>query len=176
MQQTIQNSTLILAVGDITTETTDAIVNAANSRLAGGGGVDGAIHRAGGPTIMEQCRRIGGCPTGQAVITTAGNLNTRYIIHAVGPHYYQGTGKEAALLKSAYLESIKLASKHHLRSIAFPAISTGAYGYPLHEAAQIALRTIIEYIRENPDIQLVKFILYDQHIYDVFAEELRRLL
>ena len=176
MQQTIQNSTLILAVGDITTETTDAIVNAANSRLAGGGGVDGAIHRAGGPTIMEQCRRIGGCPTGQAVITTAGNLNTRYIIHAVGPRYYQGTGKEAALLKSAYLESIKLASKHHLRSIAFPAISTGAYGYPLHEAAQIALRTIIEYIRENPDIQLVKFILYDQHIYDVFAEELRRLL
>jgi O-acetyl-ADP-ribose deacetylase (regulator of RNase III) len=176
MQQTINNSTLILAVGDITTETTDAIVNAANSRLAGGGGVDGAIHRAGGPTIMQQCRQIGGCPTGKAVITTAGNLNTRYVIHAVGPRYYQATGKEAALLKSAYLESLRLASAHHLSSIAFPAISTGAYGYPLHEAAKIALHTTIEYLRGHTDMQLVKFILYDQHTYDIFAEELHRLL
>ena len=176
MQQTINNSTLILAVGDITTETTDAIVNAANSRLAGGGGVDGAIHRAGGPTIMQQCRQIGGCPTGKAVITTAGNLNTRYVIHAVGPRYYQATGKEAALLKSAYLESLRLASAHHLSSIAFPAISTGAYGYPLHEAAKIALHTTIEYLRGHTDMQLVKFILYDQHTYDIFTEELHRLL
>jgi O-acetyl-ADP-ribose deacetylase (regulator of RNase III) len=176
MEYTINNSTLVLVVGDITKKSTDAIVNAANSRLAGGGGVDGAIHRAGGPTIMQQCRRIGGCPTGKAVITTAGNLKSKYVIHAVGPHYYQGTGKEATLLKNAYLESLRLASAHHLHSIAFPAISTGAYGYPLHEAAKIALNTTIEYIREHADIQLVKFILYDQHTYDIFAEELHRLL
>jgi O-acetyl-ADP-ribose deacetylase (regulator of RNase III) len=176
MEQQINTATLTLTIGDITRESTDAIVNAANSRLAGGGGVDGAIHRAGGPEIMKECRRIGGCPTGKAVITTAGDLKARYVIHTVGPRYEDGTRNEAALLKSAYLESLKLASKKNLKSIAFPAISTGAYGYPLHEAAQIALQTIIEYLKEHQDIQLVRVVLYDRNTYDIFAEELKKLL
>jgi O-acetyl-ADP-ribose deacetylase (regulator of RNase III) len=176
MEQTINASTLILICGDITEETTDAIVNAANSRLAGGGGVDGAIHRAGGPAIMQECKRIGGCPTGKAVITTAGNLKTKYVIHTVGPRYSDGTDKEALLLKNAYLESLRLASKKNLKSIAFPAISTGAYGYPLHEAAKIALETIIEYLKEHQDIQLVRLVLYDQATYEIFAHELNTIL
>jgi O-acetyl-ADP-ribose deacetylase (regulator of RNase III) len=176
MEQTINASTLILTCGDITEETTDAIVNAANSRLAGGGGVDGAIHRAGGPAIMQECKRIGGCPTGKAVITTAGNLKTKYVIHTVGPRYSDGTDKEALLLKNAYLESLRLASKKNLKSIAFPAISTGAYGYPLHEAAKIALETIIEYLKEHQDIQLVRLVLYDQATYEIFAHELNTIL
>jgi O-acetyl-ADP-ribose deacetylase (regulator of RNase III) len=176
MEQTINASTLSLACGDITKETTDAIVNAANSRLAGGGGVDGAIHRAGGPAIMQECRRIGGCPTGKAVITTGGNLKVRYVIHTVGPRYENGTRGEAALLRSAYLESLKLASKKHLKSIAFPAISTGAYGYPLREAARIALETVIEYLTGYQDIRLVRFVLYDQATYDAFTQELKQLL
>jgi len=176
MEHHVNTSTLILTCGDITKETTDAIVNAANSRLAGGGGVDGAIHRAGGPRIMQECRRIGGCPTGKAVITTGGDLNVSYVIHTVGPRYHDGTGNEAALLKSAYLESLRLASKKNLKSIAFPAISTGAYGYPLHEAARIALQATIEYLKKHQDIHLVRFVLYDQATYDVYAEELNKLL
>jgi len=176
MQQTINTSTLVLTVGDITKETTDVIVNAANSRLAGGGGVDGAIHRAGGRTIMRECRRIGGCPTGKAVITTAGNLKATYVIHTVGPRYHDGTRDEAALLKSAYLECLGLASKKNLTSISFPAISTGAYGYPVHEAARIALQTTIEYLDDHQDIRLVRFVLYDQSTYAIFAEELNRLI
>jgi O-acetyl-ADP-ribose deacetylase (regulator of RNase III) len=176
MEQKINASTLILTQGDITKESTDAIVNAANSRLAGGGGVDGAIHRAGGPAIMQECRKIGGCPTGHAVITTAGNLKAKYVIHTVGPRYQDGTKGEAHLLKSAYLESLKLATTKKLKSIAFPAISTGAYGYPLHEAARIALQTTIEYLKENTDIQLVRFVLYDYITYDIFAQELKKLM
>jgi O-acetyl-ADP-ribose deacetylase len=175
MEQTINASTLILSCGDITKETTDAIVNAANKRLVGGGGVDGAIHRVGGPAIMQECRRIGGCPTGQAVITTAGNLKARYVIHTVGPRYFEGTGKEAALLKSAYHESLRLASKKNLKSISFPAISTGAYGYPIDKAAHIALQTTIDYLKEHQDIQLVKFVLYDQSTYELFVQELKKL-
>jgi O-acetyl-ADP-ribose deacetylase (regulator of RNase III) len=176
MEQTINTSTFILTRGDIARESTDAIVTAANSRLAGGGGVDGAVHRAGGPTILAACRKIGGCPTGHAVITTAGNLRSRCVIHAVGPRYDDGKKKEAVLLRSAYHESLRLASTHHLKSIAFPAISTGTYGYPLREAAQIALQTTIDYLKEHQDIQLVKFVLYDQSTYDIFAKELEKLL
>jgi O-acetyl-ADP-ribose deacetylase (regulator of RNase III) len=176
MEHMINSSTLVLTTGDITRETTDAIVNAANSRLAGGGGVDGAIHRAGGPTIKHECRKIGGCPTGKAVITTAGNLKAQYVIHTVGPRYDKGTGNEATLLKSAYLESLKLASKNNLKSIAFPAISTGAYGYPIHTAAKIALQTVIDYLTEHQDIQLVKFVLFDQSSYKIFSEELTKLV
>jgi O-acetyl-ADP-ribose deacetylase (regulator of RNase III) len=175
MEQKINASTLILVQGDITKESTDAIVNAANSRLAGGGGVDGAIHRAGGPAIMQECRTIGGCPTGKAVITTGGSLKAPYVIHTVGPRYHDGTEGEAALLRSAYLESLRLASAKHLKSIAFPAISTGAYGYPLRQAATVALGTIIEYLTEHQDIALVRFVLYDRTTYEAFAEELRRL-
>ena len=176
MEQHVNASTLVLTVGDITKESTDAIVNAANSRLAGGGGVDGAIHRAGGPRIMQECRRIGGCPKGNAVITTAGDLSAKYVIHAVGPRYYDGTKNEVALLQSAYIESLRLAAQKHLNSIAFPAISTGAYGYPLREAAMIALTTTIDYLREHQDIKRVRFVLYDRITYDTFLEELKKYI
>jgi len=176
MEHTINSSTLVLIQGDITRETTDAIVNAANSRLADGGGVDGAIHRAGGPAITQACKKIGGCSTGKAVITIAGNLKAKYVIHTVGPRYHDGTVGEPQLLKSAYIESLRLASAKHLKSIAFPAISTGAYGYPLHEAAYIALQTIIDYLKEHQDIQLIRFVLYDHTTYDIFTQELKKLL
>ncbi len=171
----INNSILSLVEGDITKEEADAIVNAANSRLAGGGGVDGAIHRAGGPSIMQECRKIGGCPTGQAVITTAGNLKAKYVIHTVGPVYQGGTKGEAALLRSAHLESLKLASLKKLKSVSFPAISTGVYGYPVDEAAHIALRTVTDYLREHADIELVRFVLFGRNTYEIFAEELRKI-
>ena len=176
MEAKINNSTLALAEGDITNESTDAIVNAANTRLAGGAGVDGAIHRAGGPSIMEECRKIGGCPTGQAVITIGGHLRAKYVIHTVGPVYQGGNKGEAALLKSAHLESLKLASAKKLKSISFPAISAGVYGYPVHEAAQIALKTAIDYLKEHSDIELVRFVLFGRKTYDIFAEELKKLL
>ena len=176
MEVKINNSTLSLVEGDITKEETDAIVNAANSRLAGGGGVDGSIHRAGGPSIMEECRQIGGCPTGQAVITTAGNLKAKYVIHAVGPVYHGGKRGEAAFLKSAHLESLKLASAKELRSISFPAISTGVYGYPVNEAALIALRTVIDYLKEHTEIELVRFVLFGHKTYEIFAAELRKIM
>jgi O-acetyl-ADP-ribose deacetylase (regulator of RNase III) len=176
MEQKINASTLLLTQGDITKESTDAIVNAANQHLAGGGGVDGAIHRAGGLVIMQECRKIGGCPTGKAVITTGGNLKSKYVIHTVGPRYQGGNKGEAALLKSAHLESLKLASARKLKSIAFPAISTGVYGYPVHDAAHIALNTTIEYLKEHRNIELVHFVLFDHNTYDIFTEELKKLL
>ncbi len=171
----IGTSTLSIVEGDITKEATDAIVNAANSGLRGGGGVDGAIHRAGGPAIMQECRAIGHCPTGQAVITTGGNLKARYVIHTVGPVWSGGTRNEAALLRSAYLESLKLAAKKGLKSVSFPAISTGAYGYPLHEAARIALETAADFLKGHPEIEQVRFVLFGKTTYDVFAEELGKL-
>jgi len=175
MEVKINNATLALAEGDITNEETDAIVNAANTRLAGGAGVDGAIHRAGGPSIMKECRKIGGCPTGQAVITAGGNLKAKYVIHTVGPVYQGGTKGEAAFLKSAHLESLKLASARKLKSIAFPAISTGVYGYPVNKAAHIALKTSIDFLKEHSDIELVRFVLFGRKTYDIFAEELKKL-
>ncbi|OIP30506.1 MAG: O-acetyl-ADP-ribose deacetylase [Deltaproteobacteria bacterium CG2_30_43_15] len=176
MEVKLNQSTVSLVEGDITEEGTDAIVNAANSRLAGGGGVDGAIHRSGGPAIMEECRKIGGCPTGKAVITTGGNLNARYVIHTVGPVYNGGGRNEAALLESAYRESLKLASSKGLRSIAFPSISTGAYGYPLAEAANIALKTVIDYLKANTDITLVRFVLFGRQAYDEYEKTLKGMI
>jgi len=176
MEAEINNSILVVTKGDITDEKTDAIVNAANSGLRGGGGVDGAIHRAGGPSIMQECRKIGICPTGHAVITTAGNLKAKYVIHTVGPIYRGGNRGEVGLLKSAHLESLKLASARKIKSIAFPAISTGVYGYPKHEAANIALETTINYLNENQHIKLVRFILFDQNTYDVFTEEMKKII
>lgn len=175
MEARINACLLTLKIGDITRETTDAIVNAANSGLRGGGGVDGAIHRAGGPAILQQCRAIGHCPTGRAVITTGGNLKARYVIHTVGPVWSGGTRNEAGLLKSAYLESLRLASEKGLKSVSFPAVSAGAYGYPLHEAARIALETAADYLKEHPEIELVRFVLFGKPTYDVFAEELGKL-
>ncbi len=176
MEVRINQGLLSLVQGDITEEETEAIVNAANSRLRGGAGVDGAIHRAGGPSIMEECRRIGGCPIGQAVITTGGNLKAKYVIHTVGPVYQGGTSGEADLLRSAYLSSLRLAAAKGIRSIAFPAISTGVYGYPLADAAHIALTTAIDFLRQNTAIDLVRFVLYDRRTYDVFAAEHNRLI
>jgi len=175
MEVKIGKSTLAIVEGDITKEETDAIVNAANSGLRGGGGVDGAIHRAGGPSILEECRKIGHCPTGQAVITTGGNLKARHVIHTVGPVWSGGGRNEAGLLKSAYLESLKLASKKGLKSVSFPAISTGAYGYPLNEAARIALKTAIDYLKEHEEIERVRFVLFGKPMYDIFAQELKSL-
>lgn len=175
MEVKVKNARLVLVKGDITEEETDAIVNAANARLAGGGGVDGAIHRAGGPSIMEECRKIGGCPTGQAVITGAGNLKARYVIHAVGPIYQGGTRGEEKLLRSAYEESLKLASKKGLKSISFPAISAGAYGYPLNEAARVALKAVIDYLKSSEGIELVRFVLFDDRTLEAFRRELTAL-
>lgn len=159
-----------LEEGDITRQETEAIVNAANSRLAGGGGVDGAIHRAGGPAIMEECRKIGGCPTGEAVITTGGNLKAKYVIHTVGPIYQGGNHEEARLLASAYRESLKLAHKKRIRSVAFPSLSTGAYGYPLEEAAGIAVKTVTDYIRDNPVFDQVGFVLFGNQSYQAYVQ------
>jgi O-acetyl-ADP-ribose deacetylase (regulator of RNase III) len=125
---------------------------------------------------MEACRKIGGCPTGQAVITTGGNLRAKYVIHTVGPVYQGGNKGEAALLKSAHMESLKLASAKKLKSISFPAISTGVYGYPVNEAAQIALKTAMDYLKEHGDIELVRFVLFGRTTYDIFAEELNKLI
>ena len=179
MEVQIGKSKLAIIEGDITREETDAIVNAANSGLKGGGGVDGAIHRAGGPAILEECQQIiarqGRLPAGQAVITTAGNMKARHVIHTVGPIYSGGGRNESELLKSAYLESLKLASKKGLKSLSFPAISTGAYGYPVSEAARIALKTAIDYLKEHADIERVRFVLFGKPAYDVFVEEMKKL-
>ena len=125
---------------------------------------------------MEECRKIGGCPTGQAVITGGGNLKARYVIHTVGPIYQGGTRGEAGLLKSAYLESLKLASAKGLESVSFPAISTGVYSYPLADAARLALKTVMDYLRGHEDLKIVRFVLFDRRTYDVFADELRKLV
>lgn len=168
MEFKIGPTIFFLEEGDITHQETEAIVNAANSRLAGGGGVDGAIHRAGGPAIMEEGRRIGSCPTGQAVITTGGNLKAKYVIHTVGPIYHGGNRGEPQLLASAYLESLKLAHKKGIRSVAFPSLSTGAYGYPLEEAALIAVKTLADYIRENPVFDRVGFVLFGTQSFQAY--------
>jgi O-acetyl-ADP-ribose deacetylase (regulator of RNase III) len=172
----INKSIITINEGNIINESTEAIVNSANSMLAGGGGVDGAIHKAGGPSIMKECRKTGHCPTGCAVITTAGNLKASYVIHTVGPKYKEGSKGEARLLKSAYLESLKLASKRKIKSIALPAISTGVYGYPINEAARIALKTTTDYLKEHGDISLIRFILFDHKTYNIYVEELKKLL
>jgi O-acetyl-ADP-ribose deacetylase (regulator of RNase III) len=158
----INDNLLELVQGDIT-RVTDlaAIANAANELLLGGGGVDGAIHRAGGPEIMTECRRIGRCPTGSAVITGAGNLSVRKIIHTVGPVWRDGSHQEAELLASCYLESLRLAAANGLDSIAFPSISTGVYGYPLQLAAPVALEVCVNFLAHNDCIKTVRFVLFD---------------
>jgi len=154
-----------LIKGDITKMQVDAIVNAANSGLRGGGGVDGAIHRAGGPAIMEECRKIGGCPTGEAVITTGGNLSAKYVIHTVGPEWYGGHNNEEKLLANAYKNSLKLALKNGIRSIAFPNISTGVYGFPKDKAARIAIETSRDFINTTKEKLNVFFICFDEENY-----------
>lgn len=160
---------------DITRRQVDAIVNAANSTLLGGGGVDGAIHRAAGPELLEECRKLRGCRTGEAKITRGYRLPARHVIHTVGPVYGEEQGREAELLASCYRQSLALAAQHGCKSIAFPSISTGAYGYPLREASRIALKAIREFISQRPGafdlIEVVTFSDRDQHIYQqAYAE------
>ncbi len=175
MRTSIGECVIELVQGDITQQDTDAIVNAANTSLLGGRGVDGAIHRAGGPQILEECKRIGGCATGDAVITTGGNLPARHVIHTVGPVYRGGGQGEADLLASAYRRSLEVASESGLSTVAFPSISTGAYGYPIDEAARIALRTTIEYLRAHSDISLVRLVLFSDTNLEVYKETLAKL-
>ena len=164
-----------LVQGDITRQTTDAIVNAANTTLLGGGGVDGAIHRAGGPDILAACRKLGGCATGDAKLTPGGRLPARFVIHTVGPVYRDGRHKEPDLLASAYRRSLEVAVGAGLRSLAFPSISTGAYGYPIAEAAPIALRTVRLFGREHPGaLDLIRFVLFSAPDLAVYQETLEK--
>lgn len=162
--------------GDITKLKVDAIVNAANNTLLGGGGVDGAIHRAGGPIILEQCKKIGGCPTGEARITTAGNMPSIYVIHTVGPVYKDGKRGESKLLYNAYYNSLKLAKEYNLKNIAFPAISTGVYSYPKVEAAEIAIKAVMDYIDKEGSIVEVNYVLFSKENYQVYKEILDKKL
>ena len=177
MQVQIGSCALELVTGDITQQATDAIVNAANSRLAGGGGVDGAIHRRGGPSILAETRQKypQGCPTGDAVMTNAGNLPARYVIHAVGPIWSGGQQGEASLLASAYRRSLEVAVAHDCHSVAFPSLSTGAYGYPVEQAAQTALHTVLAFLREHHQLELVRFVLFDSATHETFAVVLNTL-
>jgi O-acetyl-ADP-ribose deacetylase (regulator of RNase III) len=176
MKIKVQNSVMEIVEGDITLQGTEAIVNAANKSLRGGGGVDGAIHRAGGPEILEECIKIDGCETGEAVITTGGNLKARYVIHTVGPVYRDGSHNEPRLLENSYRNSLELASSKGIKSISFPSISTGAYGYPLEEAAGIAIHTAVTYVRKKPDIELIRFVLFGQKAYEVYEKVLKKLV
>ncbi|MGE0489873.1 MAG: O-acetyl-ADP-ribose deacetylase [Vulcanimicrobiota bacterium] len=157
-------TSLVLHQGDITREAVDAIVNAANSSLLGGGGVDGAIHRAGGPAILEACKEIrarqGGCKTGEAVITTGGALPARYVIHTVGPVWHGGGADEPELLANCYRNSLRLALDHQLASVAFPSISTGIYGYPMALAAPLAVATVKEFVQSYPGLTEVRFVVF----------------
>jgi len=174
----IGKTRLVLVKGDITEQVIEAVVNAANSSLLGGAGVDGAIHRVGGPRILEECREIrarqGGCPTGEAVITTGGNLPAGYVIHTVGPIWTGGISDEPELLRRAYFNSLSLATRQGIRSVAFPSISTGAYSYPIRPAAEIALRTVTEYLRSH-DFDEIRFVLFSNRDLAVYQDVLQGL-
>ncbi len=178
MRVRINNQTLELHQGDITRQEVDAIVNAANSSLAGGGGVDGAIHRRGGAAIMAEtdAKYPDGCPTGSAVLSTAGDLPAKFVIHAVGPVWSGGHRGEAELLAGAYRRSFELAVAADCRSIALPALSTGAYRYPMDQAARIALGTAIDFLRQHGRPELVRFVLFSPGAYGAFAAALEELM
>ena len=179
-EKLINMTRLSLLQGDITRQSTDAIVNAANSSLMGGGGVDGAIHRAGGPAILEDCKQIvsrqGRLPTGEAVITTGGNLKARHVIHTVGPVWHGGQSGEPELLASAYRQSLRVAVANGLKSVSFPSLSTGAYGYPVELAAAIALETVIDFFYQQESLEEVVFVLFDSATYETYAQALEALL
>ena len=176
MEFQVGNATLELIKGDITDVEADAIVNAANSTLLGGGGVDGAIHRKGGPKILEECKRIretewpDGLPTGKAVITSGGNLKTKHVIHTVGPVWFGGFHVEAELLKQAYRNTLKLAVSKGLKTIAFPSISTGAYGYPIEEASRIAVGTVKAFLEKEDRLERVIFVLFSERDFEVYLK------
>jgi len=175
----IGQTKLTIGIGDITKQKTDAIVNAANSSLRGGGGVDGAIHRVGGPSIKEECQEYvsehGALPPGKAMWTHGGSLPARYVIHTVGP-IYKSEEESAPILTSAYQESLKLAEELNLKSLSFPSISTGAYGYPLEAAARVALRAIIDYLREGSRLELVQLVCFAKDTFDAYKEALKKLV
>lgn len=176
MQNEFLNGSVVVVAGDITRENADAIVNAANSSLLGGGGVDGAIHRAGGKQILEECRRLRqnefpqGLPTGEAVITSGGNLPARFVIHTVGPVYGQNGGRDAELLKACYRNSLQIAAQNNLESIAFPSISTGAFYYPKPKAAACASLAIKEFLSQDKTIKQVRLIFFSRADAEIFIE------
>lgn len=175
MRVDVGNAALELVQGDITVQEVDAIVNAANSKLAGGGGVDGAIHRKGGPSILAECRKIGGCPTGQTVMTGAGKLPCQKVLHTVGPVWRGGAGGEAALLASCYRTALALARENGLSTVAFSSISTGIYGYPIIKAAPVALGEIVAFLKENGAPSLVRMVLFDKRTFDAYSAVLREM-
>jgi O-acetyl-ADP-ribose deacetylase (regulator of RNase III) len=170
-KKTINNSTLELARGDITLEETEAIVNAANKALSPGGGVSGAIHRAAGPGLWEEAQKLGGCQTGEARITRGHDLKAKYVIHTVGP-VYSGTESDRKDLRNSYRNSLELASENNIKSISFPSISTGIFGYPVGEASEIALNTIIDFLKDHQEIGLVKMVLFSEGDYETYKETL----
>ncbi len=176
MEFKVGNATLELVKGDITDQAADAIINAANSTLLGGGGVDGAIHARGGPKILEECKRIrakewpDGLPTGNAVITSGGNLKAKHVIHTVGPIWRGGVYDEAKLLRRAYWNSLKLAVANGLKSVAFPSISTGAYGYPTEEASRVALTSVKDYLEKEDKIEKVTFVLFSERDFNIYVK------
>ena len=175
MRFLVHRSQVELVEGDIVAQDVDALVNAANSSLLGGGGVDGAIHRAAGPELLAACRTLGGCPTGEARLTPGFNLKARFVIHAVGP-VYRGHPRDAALLAAAHRSSLELASQHKLRSLAFPAISTGAYGYPFDDAGEVALQAVQHYLASQPAIELVRFVLWGQPALAAYQRAAQKVL
>jgi len=176
MQVTINKSQLELVEGDITEQDTETIVNAANPSLLGGGGVDGAIHRAAGLGLLEECRPLGGCQTGDAKITKGYRLKAKHVIHTVGPIYHRDGQRAPELLASAYRRSLEVASENNVRSVSFPSISTGAYGYPMEEAAPIALQSVFNYLESHTDIELVRFVLFGSRAYQVYEKALQEIL
>ncbi|MEM2419832.1 MAG: O-acetyl-ADP-ribose deacetylase [Candidatus Bathyarchaeia archaeon] len=178
----VSKAKVCIVQGDITEMDTDAIVNAANPSLMGGGGVDGAIHRKGGPKILEECKRIrateypNGLPTGKAVITTGGNLKAKYVIHTVGPIWRGGNQGEPELLAEAYRNSLKLAVSKGLKTIAFPSISTGAYGYPIEKACKIALTTVKEFLEKEDKLDKVVLVLFSQRDFEIYKEAAKEIL
>lgn len=168
-------SRIEIVTGDITVQETDAIVNAANSRLEPGGGVSGAIHRAAGPGLWEECRELGGCPTGEARISGGHNLKVKHVIHTVGP-VYSGSESDPLHLASCYRNSLKLARENGLQSISFPSISTGIFGYPVVDAAEVALRAVQDFLEANRGIELVRFVLFSDADFAVYAAALDKLL
>ncbi len=175
MRIIVNGAVVEAARGDITRERVDAVVNAANRTLLGGGGVDGAIHRAGGPAILAECRLLHGCETGDAKLTTAGNLPARFVIHTVGPVWHGGGRGEPALLASCHRRSLEVTLEANARSVAFPAVSCGVYGYPIPDAARIATGTVAAFLREHDGIDLVRFVLFGDETFDAFAAALGRI-
>jgi len=168
-------SKIKLSLGDITKLNVGAIVNAANRSLLGGGGVDGAIHRAAGPRLLEECKTLGGCEVGQAKITKGYNLPTKYVIHTVGPIYRGGHSGEPILLAACYQNSLRLATQYQIKTIAFPSISTGAYGYPIEEASKIATKEVVDFLKIEDSVEAVIFCLFSQHDFELYEKQIKEI-